>query len=286
MIQEQIRLKARELLEGDQVDCVIGYETGPSGRVRPVFVYTPPDVEKLVWNEGCVHNLVTYLHDKKKPPKRDADVPRVAVVVKPCDSRAINLLLAEGQIERENVYLIGVACEGMADSAQPGELQARCVRCSERVPVVYDVLFGEPPQVEVNDDFADVAELEAMTPQERTAFWLKQFDRCIRCYACRQVCPGCYCQVCMFERDDSLWIGIAHGVEEKQFFHLGRAYHLASRCIECDECERVCPMNIPISLLNRKLVKEVQEMFGYRAGRDAEPGPLLGMFGEGEESLI
>lgn len=284
MSQEQIRVQARELLESARVDVVIGYEMGPRGRVRPAFIYTPPDVERLVWNDRCVHNLVTYLHDKKKPPKRDAKLPRVAIVVKPCDSRAVNLLLAEGQIKRENVHIIGVTCEGMVDG--PDSLQARCVRCSQRVPVVYDVLLGEPPSVQVVDDFADVAELEAMTPQERLAFWLRQFDRCIRCYACRQVCPGCYCKVCMFERDDSMWIGIAHQVEEKQFFHLGRAYHLAARCIECNECERVCPMNIPISLLNRKLVKEVRDLFGYRAGFDAESGPLLTMFVEGEESLI
>jgi ferredoxin len=154
------------------------------------------------------------------------------------------------------------------------------------VPVVYDFLVGEAPEVEINDDYADVAELEEMTPAERVAFWLKQYDRCIRCYACRQVCPGCYCSVCMFERDDSLWASIATEIKEKETFHLGRAYHLASRCIECNECERVCPMELPLSLLNRKLAKEVYELFGYRAGLEPVKGPLLNMLQEGEESLI
>jgi ferredoxin len=290
-LQEQIRTKARELLESNQVQCVIGYEMGSQGQVRPAFIYQADEVERLVWNQGCTHNLVTYLHDKKKPARRGEEPPHVAIVVKPCDSRGLNLLLAESQIERERVYIIGATCEGIAQGAgfagsSAGNLQARCLRCEERIPVVYDLLVGEPPKVDVSDDFADVAELEAMTPAERVAFWLKHYDRCIRCYACRQVCPGCYCSVCMFERDDSQWVGIATGIKEKEFFHLGRAYHLAARCIECDECERVCPMELPLSLLNRKLAKEVHELFGYRAGVEPVSGPLLSMLGEGEESLI
>jgi ferredoxin len=255
-------------------------------------VYEADDVDRLVWNQGCTHNLVTYLHDKKKPIQRGGEPPRVAVVVKPCDSRGLNVLLAENQIERERIYVIGVTCEGVVDGAgfraasDNAELQSRCLRCAERVPVVYDLLIGEPPQVDIKDDFADVAELESMTPAERVAFWLKHYDRCIRCYACRQVCPGCYCSVCMFERDDSLWVGIATNIKEKEAFHLGRAYHLAARCIECNECERVCPMELPLSLLNRKLSKDVHELFGFRAGMEPTKGPLLTMFGEGEESLI
>jgi formate dehydrogenase subunit beta len=299
-LQEQIRTKAKELLASNQVQCVIGYEMGSRGQVRPAFVYDAADVERLVWNQGCTHNLVTYLHDKKRPLQRGQEVPHVAILVKPCDSRGLNLLLAEGQIERERVYVIGVTCDGIVNGAgfsstssgdraaesSEGELQARCLRCDERVPVVYDLLIGEPPEVNVNDDYADVAELEAMTPAERVAFWLRQYDRCIRCYACRQVCPGCYCNVCMFERDDSLWVGIAAEIKEKEAFHLGRAYHLAARCIECNECERVCPMELPLSLLNRKLAKEVYELFGYRAGMEPVKGPLLTMFDEGQESLI
>jgi formate dehydrogenase subunit beta len=291
-LQEQIRSKAKELLENDQVQCVIGYEMGSRGQARPAFVYDAADVERLVWNQGCTHNLVTYLHDKKKPAQRGQAPPTVALVVKPCDSRGLNVLLSEGQIERERVYVIGVTCEGIAAGAgfskadDEKTLQTRCLRCNDRVPVVYDVLFGEPPQVDITDDLADVAELENMTPGERVAFWLRHYDRCIRCYACRQVCPGCYCNVCMFERDDSLWAGIAAEIKEKETFHLGRAYHLAARCIECNECERVCPMELPLSLLNRKLAKEVRELFGFRAGIEPVKAPLLNMLDQVEESLI
>jgi Na+-translocating ferredoxin:NAD+ oxidoreductase RnfC subunit len=136
----------------------------------------------------------------------------------------------------------------------------------------------------VNADARDyeLALLDAMAPTERAAYWLTQFDRCIRCYACRQACPMCDCPTCLYERDDSLYVGIGSGVDEKRAFHLGRAYHLAGRCVGCDECERACPMHIPISLLNRKLAREVEAMFQHRAGIEPTPSPITTILNAGE----
>jgi ferredoxin len=283
-ITNAIRQKASELLESKQVDCVIGYEAGPTGRARPAFIYDPAEADRLVFDATCVHNLVNYLHDKKKARKRGEQPPRVAVVAKPCDSRAVNVLLAEQQIERERVTVIGVACAGVQN--EDGEQASCCLRCTDRVPVVYDVLLGEPPEVApAQDDYADLSRVEDLPPAERLAFWLHEFDRCIRCYACRQVCPGCYCTTCMFERDDGLWIDAGIEVPQKHVFHLGRALHLAGRCVECNECERVCPMGLPLSLLNRMLTREVEALYGHRAGREEKLSPLLYELGE-EGSLI
>jgi formate dehydrogenase subunit beta len=279
--------QARQLLESGQVDCVIGYESGPRGHARPAFIYDPAEVSRLTWDATCVHNLVTYLHDKKKPRRRGEEPPRVAVIVKPCDSRAINVLLAEQQIERERVFVIGLVCDLPESSEALGEMApARCARCTDRVPVVYDVLLGELAEkapVEDGAPFqgdADLARIEEMPPAERLAFWMREFDRCIRCYACRQVCPGCYCTTCMFERDDGLWVDIGIELPQKHVFHLGRAFHLAGRCVECDECERVCPMGLPLSLLNRRLVREIEALYGHRAGREEVLTPLLFELGE------
>ena len=288
LFTDSIRAKARELLSTGQVECVIGYEVGPRGRTRPAFVYQPDDVERLVWNRACTHNLTAYLREKLYATKPGTPRKRVAVVVKPCDSRAINVLLAEQQFLREQVHVIGLACEGIVEGAgfepvSEGQLQARCARCIDRMPVVYDTLIGEPPEVgQVSNLSHDLAQLEAMTPAERAGFWLSQFDRCIRCNACRQVCPMCNCPTCLYERDDSLWAGMGIEPSEKRTFHLGRAYHLAGRCVGCNECERVCPMKIPISLLNRKLAKEVEGAFGHRAGGAPMPSPFVTIL-SGEE---
>ena len=284
---ELIRKRARELLESGQVQCVIGYEGGSRGQVRPAFIYEARDANRLVWNQGCTHNLVRYLRDDRPSSALGGHSTRVAIVVKPCDSRALNVLLSENQIQRDQLFVIGVACAGVTKGAgfagrSGDELQDRCLRCSDRVPVVCDLLVGDPIQADSKDDYGDVEQLEAESPAERASFWLKQYERCILCYACRQVCPGCYCSVCMFERDDSMWVGIASGIKEKEFFHLGRAYHLAARCVGCDECERVCPMELPLSTLNRKLGKEVEALFHYRAGEEATQSPLSTVLGEGE----
>ena len=126
-MQEQMRAKAKELLEGKQVQCVIGYEIGSRGQVRPAFIYQADDVDRLVWNQGCTHNLTTYLRDKQRPTRKGEQPPQVAIVVKPCDSRALNVLVAETQIERERVYVIGVTCDGIV--ARPGDQETRRPRC-------------------------------------------------------------------------------------------------------------------------------------------------------------
>ena len=280
-ITKLIRNEARELLSSGEVSCVIGYEVGPRGRTRPVFVYRPEDAHRLVWNQACTHNLTTYLRGKltEGRPQAADDIPRVAVVVKPCDSKSINVLLAENRFKREQVHLIGVACDGIAEGAGFGKIngryQNRCQMCNDRLPVISDTLAGEAPLIEnVVPSSPPVSRLEALSVSQRMEFWLSQFDRCIRCYACRQACPVCDCPTCLYERDDSLWTGMNIEINEKRAFHLGRAYHLAGRCVGCDECERVCPMGIPISLLNHKLAQEVQEAFGYRAGLSVTPSPI------------
>lgn len=277
---EQIRGKARELLEGKQISCFIGYEQGTRGRARPAFIYYPQEVERLIWDGRCTHNLTVYLHQFKAPVKRGEPPPRVGILVKPCDARSLNILLHEKQIDRARVYVIGLTCEGLAAD---GQLLERCQRCSERVPVVYDLLLGEKPTMIGQEDYADVTEIERMSPAQRLAFWAREFDRCIRCYACRQACPACYCFECVAEQLDPPWMSIAIDLPQKQFFHVMRAYHLAGRCAGCNACEEACPMGIPLSLLNRKIAREVEALFGYRAGQDAITPPPLATFKKEED---
>jgi coenzyme F420-reducing hydrogenase delta subunit/ferredoxin len=297
-----IQEKARELLASGQVSCVIGYERGTQGRARPAFIYNPEDAGRLIWSPECTHNLVTYvrqkLHQGNGSHKEEPPKP-IAVIVKPCDSRAINVLLAENQFSREQVHVIGVVCDGIQDAARgfnagpvtPMEqtrqpiLQSRCRECADRVPVVYDTLIGEAPKTRSQPapiSSPALTQIQNMPPAERLEYWLSQFDRCIRCYACRQACPMCDCPTCLYERDDSMWTGMGIGLNEKRAFHLGRAYHLAGRCIGCNECERVCPMEIPISLLNMHLAQEVRQAFGYRPGLEPTPSPFVTVLGREE----
>ena len=93
-------------------------------------------MSKLVFNDKSVFNLANYLkyeHTRNK---------RVGLVVKGCDSRSLNLMLTENQVKRENLYVIGISCEGVVD--ETGQKAQNCIECVMPDAVVYDELLGTP----------------------------------------------------------------------------------------------------------------------------------------------
>lgn len=269
--EKQLRSTAKQLLENETVGYIIGWgETRFEDQTTPVFITKAEDADKLVWNPYCINSLAKYTLDDKYPKKK------IGLCVRGCDSRAVNRLINDKQIERENLYLIGLPCSGKEAPV--------CEGCAHKNPVVYDVLIGErveesPKEKVTAKRFREVEEFSKLTPDERYEFWAVQYDKCIRCYACRNICPACNCRECYADQYTVGWQGKQNNRAENQVYGLTRAYHVGDRCIECGECERVCPMGLPIMRQTKKMLMDINDLFGdYESGIENERPPVLGEY--------
>ena len=305
--------RAKALLESGEVARVVGWKKGdfyfdPS----PAVFESVEELEKdFVYNWFCGANLSKYLIQIAKKEGK------TAVFLKPCDTYSFNQLVKEHRIKRENVYVIAVECLAKLDvekiKAQgvssvvsvevdgkkvsvtdlygdvtvlnkPDVILTMCDTCTNTHQVKdEEIILHERPERDV-DRFAEVVKLENMTEDERFAYWRNQLSKCIRCNACRNVCPACSCVKCVFDNPAS---GIAAKANddkfEEQLFHVIRAFHVAGRCTDCGECSRVCPQNIPLHLLNRKFIKDIDGFYGeYQAGETSEGKTPLTSYTEGD----
>jgi formate dehydrogenase subunit beta len=125
------------------------------------------------------------------------------------------------------------------------------------------------------DRYADINKIEAMGSEEKWQFFEDLLSPCIRCYACRNACPLCYCPTCFVDESKPQWVGKGQDPIDVRTFHFLRAYHCAGRCTDCGACERACPVGINMRLFTRKLEKDCQEQFGWEAGLSLDQRPAL-----------
>lgn len=271
MIEQQLRDTCRKLLEDGTVKQVIGYgSSGNGGDPYPVFITDPAQVDRLVFNDRCFHNLTHYLTRK--------DVMRLgkpAIVVKGCDERTVVMLEKEAQIERGEVYVIGVACDGVGDPRR-----SKCLTCDVHQPRFADVVVGEASNAGFNKDerYNEVAEFMKLSPAQRMEFWKNEFARCTRCYACRQACPLCYCPLCVMDKNRPQVVDSSPHLKGSFAFHITRAFHLAARCVGCEECARACPVHINLRLLNLSLAQGTEDNFDFRPGMDLKADLVTGSY--------
>ena len=268
----KIKNRAIELLSDGTVQRVIGWEKGETEwDWSPALFETAEEMENFVYGEYAGANLSKYCL------KFTRQEGKTLVVLKPCDTLSFNQLLHEHRIDREKFYIVGAGCKGMKDAN--GAL-LKCSACKGKEFVVYDEIIDDEESrknTAVMDRMAGVTELENMTAEERFEFWRGELSRCIRCNACRNVCPACSCIKCVFDNPNSGVQSKAPVTDfEENMFHIVRAYHVAGRCTDCGECSRVCPQNIPLHLLNRKFIKDMNELYGeYQAGEgESERTPM------------
>ncbi|MBA4310679.1 MAG: Fe-S oxidoreductase [Chlorobiaceae bacterium] len=275
---------AKKLLDENRVSAVVGYSIGSlPNKTKTVIVKSSQQAEKLIFNNLCVNNLAIYL---TKSFRLTTQKP-VAVVMKGCDVKSVTGLIQEKQIEREQVFIIGVKCNGVSEDGK--NLSPKCYSCKLQTPKMYDILVGEEEEknIEFKNPFSDVEEFEKKSLDERWNFWMNELEKCVKCYACRQVCPLCYCEKCIVDKTVPRWIEPHTSKSSNLSWHITRAFHLAGRCTGCGECERACHHNIPLSLLNKKMAKVVYDNFNYQAGLDDKAkSPLADFKFQDKEDFI
>ena len=314
-MQEMIKERIRSLIESGAADRVIGWEEGEFFYDRTPKVFCADSLDALKYDEFCGANLAKYLVAETK---KDG---KIIALIKPCDSYSLNQLCTEHRVDRDKVYAIGVGCKGKIDveklrkmgikgitaivedgdelkvTTLYGEktvkradaLLTKCLACKGKEHKGVDETLGESADTTSGDKFDIVAKIEAMSADERFEYFRSELSKCIRCNACRNVCPACSCIKCVFDNPKT---GVDNKAAvddfEENMFHIIRAYHVAGRCTDCGECTRVCPEGIPLHLLNRKFIKDINEIFGdYQAGEEiGQRHPLIDFTKEDSEPSI
>ncbi len=305
--EQKLRNEARALLEQGRVDYIIGYETGSLNfATTPLITRDKEDVDRLVINHFITNNLSVFLSETNG---------KVGIVAKGCDSRSIVSLIQDKQVARENIFIIGVPCAGVIDLSKVEKLTGKdrdelddiawqgdkvavtsggskkdlpakevlmddCLSCEMPAPKEYDLLLDEVGPLVCDKELSrsQIKELEELPPEKRWQFWKKEFSRCIRCYACRQVCPACFCERCFVEESEPQWISPLPKWQDNLIFQVTRMIHVAGRCTDCGECQRACPVNIPLRSMNQKMAEIVDELFQYKSGMDKDAPPLMAAY--------
>ncbi len=319
-INEQLREQARKLLADKVVDLIIGYRKGSLPlRSTPYLVKTEEEAGSLIFDLTSSNNLAKYL-PRVKTENRGS---KIGIVCKGCDGRSVVQLIIEGQVKREDIVIIGVPCEGVVDTRKvrkktggeevlrvslpvlPGSggreimVEGRgfkitldkeevlcdvCLGCQHPNPPLYDLFIGRPREgSSARDEFKALEEFERLSSDERWRYFEHEASRCIRCYACRDACPLCYCEQCFVDETHPQWFGKGPDSSDTLIFHIVRALHTAGRCVSCGACVRACPVGINLNPLWVRIEKEVKERFGYTAGLSLEVTPPLATYDENDK---
>jgi formate dehydrogenase (coenzyme F420) beta subunit len=256
---DSLRIKAKELLENKTVNLIVGYQKGTSDRIRAAFISDPAKVDSLIYNEQCTQNLAVYL--TKEEVKHYG---KIGIVTTLPVMRTILMLISEQQVFEDRIAVLGISEDGkLLDFPSISVLENYVSKAN----------LGNPDK-----DQQVLNKLNKMTLQERWDFWQKELEKCIKCYACRQACPLCYCTRCAVECNQPQWIPVAPHALGNLDWHMLRTMHLAGRCISCGECGRACPLDIPVHLLTMQMADDTFKMFGVSAGTSSKMDSLLSTY--------
>jgi ferredoxin len=240
---DDLRKRAKELLETSSVKIVIGYEQGTGNKTRAVFVEKAADADKLIFDSRCVQNLAAYITKREVKDKGKMAITATLPVM-----RSIIQLASEFQVNDNNLLVLGITPESkLIEFKNLTEVET----------------FVHQYQIEIDTRNKEMLnKLVNMTSAERWKFWIDELTPCFKCYACRAACPMCYCHRCTVDFNQPQWIPVPSHELGNLEWHIMRAIHLTGRCVDCDACYNACPLAIPINLLTKKMMEDIKVHFG------------------------
>ncbi len=301
MRQDDLILKCQEAFREKELDLFLGYERSSSGFLRPAVFTSLESLERITWDPSASLNLAAFFPSFKGK--------KVRIIAPGCISRSLIILINEGQVSRDQLAIIGVPCQGLIERKKLGDpegvryigshngkltlekggqkielpledyLSESCLNCTYPAPVLYDYLIGGPSREESKGVLEKrVKALAQLSFEERLLYFKKEAEKCIRCYACRQACPMCYCESCFVEFSEPRWLTAAPEPLDNLIWLLTRVYHLTGRCVQCGACARACPEGIDLMALLAWVNQSVAELFHYQPGLEIGEKPALGEY--------
>ena len=255
---DAIKERVSELLNNGEIKGFLALKN-ENGHIMPHLYVSPNEIDQLSIGDGETAGDARYPLSKILTMLLQNHAgERFGILVRGCDQRALKALTAWNQIPLEQVVPIGVSCT-----------EERAKACACALPYPDEWLEGE--QVEPKDPRP--VEWEEKDSLQRLELWRAEFEKCIKCYGCRNICPMCFCKECSLESADVVTKGEIP--PDLPMFHLVRALHMIGRCVDCGLCEEACPASIPLRTLYKKVNDIVETRFQFRSGIDqTEQSPL------------
>ncbi|MBW2248542.1 MAG: hypothetical protein JRF62_15435, partial [Deltaproteobacteria bacterium] len=177
---DNLRDQVNAWLKEGKVDIFLGYKMVQGHPLPHCFTKENPDeADELIVGKArySLEKMAANIAAQRPEIK-------IGLLVRDCNQRALNVLYVWNQLNPDHVETININC-------CPSKLKEHG-DCSYLAP---QRSGSYKKQVGIDNNM-DVEDVEEFSQEERFHRWMYEFEKCIKCYGCRNICPVCFCQEC------------------------------------------------------------------------------------------